>query len=215
MAAQEQALRVNSIKRNIDGQDVSPLCRMCRKTNETVQHIVSGCTVLAGTRYLVRHDIVGKHVHWLILKKYDIPVGGTWYQHVPQTVTESSDGNVVIYWNKPIQTDRKVAHNKPDIVVIERKERRWFIIDFAIPMDHRVRAKEDIKVDTYLDLAAEVRRQYRVKTEIVPVVIGALGTVPNRLEESLEKLGIPDVISSLQKSVLISTAAILRRVLSL
>lgn len=215
LAAQEQALRVNSIKRNIDGQDVSPLCRMCRKTNETVQHIVSGCTILAGTRYLARHDIVGKHIHWLILKKYGIPTESKWYQHVPQTVTESTDGSVVIFWNKPIHTDRKVAHNKPDIVVIERKEKKWYIIDFAVPMDHRVRVKEDIKVDTYLDLAAEVRRQYHVKTEIVPVVIGALGTVPNRLEESLEKLGLPDIIASLQKSVLISTAAILRRVLSL
>ena len=214
-AAQEQALRVNSIKVNIDGQDGSPLCRMCGKTNETVQHLVSGCTVLAGTKYMTRHDIVGKQIHWLLLKKYSIPVADKWYQHVPQTVIESCGGDVVIYWDKPIVTDRKVTHNKPDVVVIERKEKKWTIIDFAIPMDHRVKVKEDNKVETYMDLAAEVRRQYRVKTEIVPIVLGALGTIPKRLEDSLGQLGLPDVIASLQKSVLISTAAILRRVLSL
>ena len=170
---------------------------------------------MAGSRYLARHDIVGKHIHWLLLQKYGIPVADKWFQHVPQTVTEGCGGDVVVYWNKPITTDRKVAHNKPDVVVIDKKENKWTIIDFAIPMDHRVKIKEDTKIDIYMDLAAEVRRQYLVKTQIIPIVLGALGTIPKRLEEYLEKLGVPDVIGSLQKSVLISTAAILRRVLSL
>ena len=28
-AVQEQVLRVNSIKHHIDGQDISPMCRLC------------------------------------------------------------------------------------------------------------------------------------------------------------------------------------------
>ena len=38
-----------------------------------------------------------------------------------------------------------------------------------------------------MDLVAEVRRQFWVKTAIVPIVLGALGTVPAKLLESLEK----------------------------
>ena len=83
-------------------------------------------------------------------------------------------------------------------------------------MDHHVKEKEEEKIDKYMDLAAEVRRQFRVKTVIVPIVLGALGTVPGKLSESLEKLEIGDVIGSLETAVLLlSTTAILSRVLNL
>ena len=66
-----------------------------------------------------------------------------------------------------------------------------------------------------MDLAAEVRKQFRVMTVIVLIVLGDLGTVPAKLSESLEKLEIEDIIGSLQTAVLISTTAILRRFLIL
>ena len=47
-AAQEQALRTNAIKNGIDHQHVSPLCRLCKEKVESVTHIVSSCSVLAG-----------------------------------------------------------------------------------------------------------------------------------------------------------------------
>ena len=90
-----------------------------------------------------------------------------------------------------------------------------YIVDFAIPMDHHVKEKEEEKTDKYMDLAAEVRRQFRVKTVIVPNVLGPLGTVPAKLSESLEKLEIEDVIGSLRTAVLLSATAMLRRVLNL
>ena len=66
-----------------------------------------------------------------------------------------------------------------------------------------------------MDLAAGVRRQFRVKIVIVPIVLGALGTVPETLSKSLEKLEIDDIIGILETAVLTSTTAILRRVLNL
>ena len=101
------------------------------------------------------------------------------------------------------------------MVVIDREENTWYIVAFAIPMDDHVKEKEEEKIDKYMDLAAEVRRQFRVKTVIVPIVLEALGTVPAKLSKSLEKLEIDDVIRSLKTAVLISTTAILRRVLNL
>ena len=47
MAAQDQALRTDSIKRIIDKQNVSAKCRMCGEGDETVSHIVSECKKLA------------------------------------------------------------------------------------------------------------------------------------------------------------------------
>ena len=53
------------------------------------------------------------------------------------------------------------------------------------------------------------------KTGIVPILLKALGTVPAKLSESLEKPEIEHVIKSLQATVLLSTTALLRGVLIL
>ena len=60
-------------------------------------------------------------------------------------------------------------------------------MDFAIPMDHHVKEKEEEKIGKYMDLAAQFSRQFRVKTTIVPIVLGALEAVPAKLSKSLQK----------------------------
>ena len=37
-----------------------------------------------------------------------------------------------------------------------------------------LKKKEEEKIDKYMDLAAEARKQFRVKTMIVPILLGAL-----------------------------------------
>ena len=51
------------------------------------------------------------------------------------------------------------------------------------------------------------------ETLIVPIIIGALGSIPNDLECNLKKLGISYHVGTLQKSVLLRTANNLRKVL--
>ena len=63
LAAQEQSLRTNAIKAKIDKSQENSLCRLCKKSDETVRHIVSGCSRLAQKEYKRRHDMVGKRVH--------------------------------------------------------------------------------------------------------------------------------------------------------
>ena len=215
MAAQEQSLRTRSVKALIDKTEQSPLCRLCGKTSETSQHIASGCPVLAKRKYLMRHDQVGKQVHWELCKKFDIEVSKKWYQHVPGDVMNNANEDVTIYWNKIIETDRKIKSNRPDIVVFENKIKKWTLIDIAIPMDHRVVLKEQEKREIYSDLAAELRRSYIARTEIIPIIVGSMGTIPKGLSESFENLGIPDITNSIQITALLGTAAILRRVLSI
>ena len=43
MAAQDQALRTNYIKKRIDKQAGSPMCRLCGEQEETISHIVAEC----------------------------------------------------------------------------------------------------------------------------------------------------------------------------
>ena len=46
-AAQEQAIRTNYVKHYIDKTSESPLCRLCGRKGESVQHLVCECEKLA------------------------------------------------------------------------------------------------------------------------------------------------------------------------
>ena len=54
-----------------------------------------------------------------------------------------------------------------------------------------------------------------LKATVIPIVVGALGKVSEELENHLQTIGIPIVISCLQKESLLGTAFILRRVLDI
>ena len=57
-------------------------------------------------------------------------------------------------------------------------------------MNHRIILKESEKKDKYLDLARELKKLWNMKVKIVPVVIGALGTITKGLLKGLEDLEI-------------------------
>ena len=78
-------------------------------------------------------------------------------------------------------------------------------------MDHRINLKESEKKDKYLDLARELKKLWNMKITIVPIMIGALGTITKvLLKEDLEIGGRTETI---QTTALLRTARILRRVL--
>ena len=60
-----------------------------------------------------------------------------------------------------------------------------------------------------------MQKLWDVKATVIPIVVGALGRVSEKLENHLKTMGIPIVISCLQKAVLPGTAFILRRLLDI
>ena len=101
------------------------------------------------------------------------------------------------------------------MVLVDYAAKKWTIIDFCVPWDGNVKAREDEKMVKYSTLATEIQATYRVQTETIPIVIGALGTVPKRLPGFLKSLGVPDVIGCMQTCALLGTQRILRNVLSI
>ena len=88
-------------------------------------------------------------------------------------------------------------------------------MDFSVPIDTNVRAKEEEKQTKYANLARQIRKQYSVSTRIIPVVVGCLGVVSDRLEGYLKELAIPDILGGIQTSAIIGTANILKKTLTL
>ena len=110
---------------------------MCGERDETISHVVAECKKLAQPQYKVwRHDRLAVVVHWNMCKRYKLPYKAQWYEHTPERVLENDD--VKLLWDFPIQTDHHIDHNKPDIVIYEKKKRDCWIIDVACPFDTRV-----------------------------------------------------------------------------
>ena len=65
-----------------------------------------------------------------------------------------------------------IGERRPDIIVIDEKERKGIIIDIVVPADVREGGKERKKLEKYQDLKREMGRLWKLKmVEVVPVVI--------------------------------------------
>ena len=83
-------------------------------------------------------------------------------------------------------------------MIIDKKAKNCQILHVAIPDDRRVRPKKEEKVEKYQDLAREIRMMWGVRNKIIPIVVGALGTIPLRLEENLRNIGVDTLTELIQ-----------------
>ena len=87
------------------------------------------------------------------------------------------------------------------------------IVDFAFSADHRIKLKECEKKDKYLDLARELKKLWKMKVTIIPIVICAFSTVTKGLLKGLKDLEVGRRVETIQTTALLRTARILRRFL--
>ena len=133
--------------------------------------------------------------------------------HNPAPVLENDSHKLL--WDFNILMD----HLIPAIIVNNKKKKKkkkkriCKILDFDVLADHRINPKECEKKDKYLDLARDLKRLWNMKVTIVPIVIGALGTISKGLLKDLEDMEFGGRIETIQKTALLRTARILRRVL--
>ena len=105
-------------------------------------------------------------------------------------------------------------NNNNNSVLVQKDTQEWTLIDIAVPADQNIINTEEEKVDRYQDLAFEIKRIHRAsKVTVIPIVTGALGTIPKNAKSWHEKLKIADIVGSVQLSAIFGTAHILRKVL--
>ena len=151
-------------------------------------------------------------MHWKILRHYNIKANDKWYEHQPETVTESE--KVTILCDMQVHTDKTIKAYKPDIIIKDKQEKTCVLIDMAIPSDRNTSVKVAEKLFKYKDLEIEVTKMWGLKTVTVPVVIGALGIVTKGIEKHIDKIPGEINITELQKIGLLGSSHILRKVLS-
>ena len=75
-------------------------------------------------------------------------------------------------------------------MVLVDKERSCKMIDFAVPGDSRIEAKERKKIEKFQDLGRELQKIWNVKAKIIPLVAGSLGAIPKQLCSKLKQIGV-------------------------
>ena len=210
VAAQNQSIRTTIVKAKIERSQGDSLCRMCRKVDESIDHIVNGCCKLAQKEYKRSHDNLGKILHWKLARKCNFEAGDKWYEHEPESVLENEDYKIL--WNFSILTDYVIEAWRPDLVVVDKKERSCKIIDFTVPGVSRIEEKEKDKIEKYQELGRELQKIWNVKGTIIPLVAGSLGTILKQFGNRLKQIGITLGTAQVQKTVLLATTKILRMV---
>jgi hypothetical protein len=88
------------------------------------------------------------------------------------------------------------------------------LLDVAIPADRNVVQKE-ADILKYKDLTIEIQSMWNVKTRVIPVLIGATGTISKSFRKYVNTIPGNYDVRELQKTAILGTAHILWKVLML
>ena len=139
------------------------------------------------------------YIHWNLAKLAGLYVHEQWWKHVPEKVLDNSDWKIL--WAYTIQTGSSIPHNRPDITFFNKQSAKTKFINVSIPGDSQISQKSVEKRDRYCDLSVIVSRLRNTSTFVIPVIVGALGSIPINLHQSLNSIGLPStIILIIQKS---------------
>ena len=79
--------------------------------------------------------------------------------------------------------------------------------------NNNVIKKEAENILKYKYLTIEIQRMWNVKTKVIPVIIGATGTISKTFRKYVSNIPGNHAVKELQKTAILGTAHILRKVL--
>ena len=120
---------------------------------------------------------------------------------------ENDTHKLLLYFD--IHTNHLISAKRPDLIIINKKKRTCKIVDFAVPADHRIKLKECEKKNN--DLARGLKKLWNMQVTVITIVINAFGTVTKGLLRGREDLEVGGRVGTIQTTVLLRTARILRR----
>ena len=137
-----------------------------------------------------------------------------YYEYNPESVLENDFYK--LYWDFTIYTDKTIPHNRPDMVLLDKKQDIVHLMDISVPADANVDAKYRDKIEKYLPLATEIQRLWKLKEVIiVPFIISVTGITPHSFLRHLKQLHLGEnVHTQSQKAVILHTCNITRSFLN-
>jgi hypothetical protein len=144
-------------------------------------------------------------------KALGIETTDKWYTHMPKPVFE--EGDVTVLWNQAVHTDREVTANRPDII-IKNKNRENMHTDghgnICSQKCHAKGSRKQVKIQEF---------RYRDTTNVEPEMYDYTSynwshwNSNKNLRKNLEATPGKHSIDSLQKTAVLGTSHIIRKVL--
>ena len=213
---QEQMIPTKDLSKTRGIQLENYACRLCHKAEEGVKHWLNSCEYLARKEYLKRHDQTLRVLYVEVLKKFQLEKSNkAWFNVSVEAVRENEE--VLVIWNKRMETHTRVKHRWPDLRIEEKKRKVIWIIDMSCPSDANVKMKEIQKRHNYMDLKYELKVQRPGwEIEIVPLIVGVMGGILNLQKEVLKILGnewlAKRCVADMQKTTVLGSLQMIHRI---
>jgi hypothetical protein len=162
-AIQDRVINTRNYKKHICGlQSIIDKCRICGTEGETIEHIISSCTVLAQSEYKKRHDIFAKIIHMNLAVKFNLLKNTQpHYSYTPESCLEND--SYKLYFDRTILTDIHIKHNRPDIIILNKQQKQAYLLDIAVPNSHNITQTYNTKINKYLELSVAMRNLWCIK----------------------------------------------------
>ena len=126
-----------------------------------------------------------------------------------------------IWWDKYVKTANKVKKNRPDITIWDTQKKICQIVEVSVPLDMNLSQVREDKESKYLPLISQMQQMYNnYKIEVIPVLVGALASIPHGLKQNLQRIGIDKarietVTQRIQKAALIGSIKVCKTALKM
>ena len=109
--------------------------------------------------FTTKHDWVWKGIHRELLKKCKFDKSEQMLHAQPGICPKKNETRQIL-WDFEIQTDHLISARRLHLQIVTKKKRRTcWVVDIAVPADHRVKLKENEMRDKYLDLAKDLKKK--------------------------------------------------------
>ena len=129
-------------------EDPDETCRLCDKAQESVVHVLSGCSELAQTKYLERHNAAALKILFfeLPIDQQLIETIPSWYSLTqPKPVYE----NDAILECTSVRSPHKVCANRVDARIIDKQNKTISMLEMSCPWVENRQEKEEEEKHNY------------------------------------------------------------------
>ena len=186
-----------------------------------VEHLLAGCTVLANSEYLTRHNralmILG--ISWaneFNLVEKDMK----WYNQKWCRGYNLENNHAKLVWDFEFNLRKTTISRRPDLTLEDKEKKILWICVMACPQENNTVTKQDEKQTKYRQLAFELReRRAEYKIYVIPAVIGALSGVIKEAIHEVKKIFKEDdlcekSVREMQRTILMDGETIIHKILS-
>ena len=157
---------------------------------ENVQHILSGCSALAQTKYIQRHFNTFKTLFFEVLRSLDlITKVEPWFSQVtPKPLYENK--HAAAFWDVLLFAETtQVKAKRIDATVIDKISKQVRVIEMSCPWLENTEYKDFEKTTKYSQLRLELTNGYpEYKVNQCNIIMDVLGGRSKEVEQNIKEL---------------------------